>query len=195
MITVVGLGILENQITLEGAEAVKAADKVFVKTALTPTYKYFENNGVAAESFDGVFETAENFDELDEKIIERLVKEGESKNVAFCVNGDGASDGTAAKLLERREGVRLVPGISVAAVARAFAPSTSGAEYAASDVVAKSDFSTDKRVPLTIREIDDKFMASEVKEKLADCYGYGETCYILKTKNGKIVSEKSRLTT
>ena len=94
MITVVGLGILENQITLEGAEAVKAADKVFVKTALTPTYKYFENNGVAAESFDGVFETAENFDELDEKIIERLVKEGESKNVAFCVNGDGASDGT-----------------------------------------------------------------------------------------------------
>ena len=71
MITVVGLGILENQITLEGAEAVKAADKVFVKTALTPTYKYFENNGVAAESFDGVFETAENFDEPDEKIIER----------------------------------------------------------------------------------------------------------------------------
>lgn len=190
MITVVGLGILENQITLEGAEAVKSADKVFVKTALTPTYKYFENKGVAAESFDGVFETAENFDELDEKIIERLVKEGESKNVAFCVNGDGASDGTAAKLLERKEGVRLVPGISVAAVARAFAPSTSGAEYAASDVVAKSDFSTDKRVPLTIREIDDKFMASEVKEKLADCYGYGETCYILKTKNGKIVSEK-----
>lgn len=190
MITVVGLGILENQITVEGAKAVGQADKVFVKTALTPTYKFFEENEIEVESFDGLFERAENFDDLDDSIIERLGAESEGKSVVFCVNGDGASDATVAKLLKKDENVKTVPGVSASSVAKAFSPSTSGAEYAAYDVAAKCDFSTDKRVPLTIKELDNKFLASEVKEKLADLYGYGETCFMLKTEDGKIVAKK-----
>lgn len=191
MITVVGLGILKNQLTLEAVEVIKNADTVFVKTALTPTYGYFSENGINVKSFDYLFESASDFDALDNLIIDSLKKESQNGNVVFCVNGDGASDATAAKLLSMDNDVRLVSGVSSSAVSLGFAPSSSWVEYAAYDVASKSDFLTDKRVPLTVRELDNKFLASEVKDKLADAYGYGAECYILKIKDGKTVSEKA----
>ena len=40
MITVVALGCAKGQLTLEGAERIEKADKIFVKTALTDTYEF-----------------------------------------------------------------------------------------------------------------------------------------------------------
>ena len=73
MIEVVGLGCRKGQITLEGAEAIGKAKHVFVKTAKTDTFKYFEGREVV--TMDDIYDSAEDFDDLDEKIVERLLSQ------------------------------------------------------------------------------------------------------------------------
>ena len=64
MITVVGLGLTDGDLTVNAAEKIKTAQKVFIKTAKTATYDYFLNNGIQAESFDSLYDEAEDFDSL-----------------------------------------------------------------------------------------------------------------------------------
>ena len=58
MITVVALGCREGQITMEGAEAIGKADKVFVKTALTDTYNYFKDRGIEHTCLDFIYDNS-----------------------------------------------------------------------------------------------------------------------------------------
>ena len=45
-VTVVGLGLDENDITISGAEAIAESDYVIVKTKKSRTFGYFEKNGI-----------------------------------------------------------------------------------------------------------------------------------------------------
>ncbi len=180
MIEVVGLGCRKGQITLEGAQAVDRAKHVFVKTAQTDTFAYFEGRQVS--TMDDVYESAENFDDLDEKIVERLLSSG--GRTVYCVNGSGYDDKSVA-LLASRTDVKIYPSVSRAVCAAGF---TTGAVFlSAYDLTGNRSFDFDGSLPLVITDVDDRYIAQEVKLRLADLVGEDEEVYVSGKKT--VVSE------
>lgn len=178
MITVVGLGVNEGQLTLRGAEVIKNAELVLIKTALTPTYNFFKDNGVEAEALDRFFEEAEDFSDLDYKLADYITEKAAGKNLVFAVNGNGSDDSTVV-LLKQTATVKIIAGVSAADEALSYAPATSSSAYSASDVAGKAVFTPDKRVPLVVTEVDNRMMASEIKLKLMDAYGDDAPLFVI----------------
>lgn len=185
MITVVGLGIKESDITLSGVEAIRDAEIVVVKTALTPTYNYFLKNGIKTVLLDDFYDNAEDFASLDQKIADYIIKTSENKNLVYAVNGSGVDDGSVV-LLKSLADIKIIPGVSYASGALTNSPFTSYLAYSAYDIMSMSVFMPQKRVPLTVKEIDNPFLASELKLKLCAVYGENQPAIIInngKTKN------------
>ncbi|MGN0788855.1 MAG: hypothetical protein ACI4MY_02870, partial [Christensenellales bacterium] len=112
MITVVGMGTRQGQLTLEGDKTIKGASKVVVKTALTATYNYFVDNGVDHIALDEIFEKAPNFDDLDKAVADTLLKYNEQGDVCFCVDGSGYEDRSVALLRQMTDDIKIVVGVS-----------------------------------------------------------------------------------
>lgn len=169
MITVVGLGFKDNQITAEGIKAVKSADKVFVKTALTPTVDFFKTEQIPFESLDVIFEHADSFDLLDEQICKYILEQDTATSrVCFCVNGSGLDDRTVLKLTKITN-IQIINGVSL--VSRANAPCLACLTISAYELASTEDFFYDTRMPICVTDIDNAWIASEVKLKLSDFLG------------------------
>lgn len=167
MITVVGLGMREGDLSLNGVAAIDNAQVVVVKTALTDTYKFFE--GRPHETLDEFYENAEDFDDLDNKIAEYLLSLND-KNVAYCVNGNGSDDRSVIALKELCE-VKIVAGVSRELCVLSHHPATSVVKVSAYDIAGDKVFNYDKTKPLVVVDIDSEYIASEVKEILARVVG------------------------
>lgn len=167
MITVVGLGNNKNEITLKGVEAIQNADCIYIKTALTETIDYFTKNNIQYISFDSIYENAENFDDLDEKVVDEILK-NKQKNIVFCVNGSGFEDRSVC-LLEKKKKINIVPSVSLSSLHKK--ASTSFVQMSAYDIISNPGFNYDTRFPLTIVDIDNKYIASELKLVLSNILG------------------------
>lgn len=171
MIEVVGLGCRKGQITLEGAQAVEKAAHVFVKTAKTDTFKYFEGREVS--TMDDIYESSDDFDDLDGKIVERLL--ATKGRVVYCVNGSGYDDRSVALLASRMD-VKIYPSVSRAVCAAGY---TTGAVFvSAYDLAGDRSFDYDGTLPLVVTDVDDKYIASEVKLILCDLVGEEQEVYV-----------------
>ena len=174
MIKVVGLGLKDGDLSLKGAVAIDNADKVIVKTALTDTYKFFTEENIPHETLDGFYESSEDFDDLDSNIAKFLLSL-KDKNIVYCVNGNGADDRSVIKLKESCE-VEIIAGVSRELSVLERHPHTSIVKVSAYDIAGDRAFSYDKTLPLVICDIDNAYIASEVKEILARIVG--EECDI-----------------
>lgn len=179
MIKVVGLGIKDGDLSLKGAVAIDNAEVVVVKTALTDTYKFFEEEGIPHETLDRFYENCEDFDDLDNQIAEYLFSL-KDKNVVYCVNGNGADDRSVIKLNEFCK-VEIIAGVSRELSILEKYPSTSVVKVSAYDIAGDKAFTYDKTLPLVICDIDNDYIASEVKEMLARVVG--EECKIILFKS------------
>lgn len=180
MIEVVALGCRKGQITLEGTQAIERAKHVFVKTAKTDTFAYFQGKDVS--TMDDIYESSETFEDLDDKIVERLLSV--KGKVCYCVNGSGYDDRSVAKLSSKTD-VRIYPSVSRAVCA---AGCTTGAVYlSAYDLINDRAFDYDGSLPLVVTDVDDKYIASEVKLRLIDLVGEDEEVYVSGKKT--LVSE------
>ncbi len=172
MITVVALGCAAGQLTLAGAEAIDKADKVFVKTALTDTYDYFKNKGIDCVSLDFIYEQSKDFDELDNTIAQYILSQ--QGDVAYCVNGSGYED-RSVSLLQAKTDIKILPSASFALCGgRAGVANTLISAY---ELVALKGFNYDTRVALCVSDIDNAYIAAEVKLVLQNILGDEETAY------------------
>ncbi len=162
MITVVGMGAKSDDLTFAGHKAIQSADVVVVKSQLTHMAQTVASIRGDAIFCDDIFETAEDFDQLNNQIIQRLQSFG-NKKVAFCVVGDGTDD-TTAQLLQD---VKVVHGVSVhnAVVGNNLPGGT--VIFTASDLLACSYLVCQ---PTIVKCIDDKYVASEVQLKLQTAF-------------------------
>ena len=165
MITVVGLGVDKDQITLAGVKEIIKAKKVFVKTALTETFSYFEENNINVTTFDYIYEQAEDFSNLDEKIVEILLNE---KDVVFCVNGSGYDD-RAVKALSQKTYIKIVPSVSLGTLFEK--PALNMLKISAYELIDSKGFNYDTRGSLCIVDIDNELIASDVKLILSNILG------------------------
>lgn len=171
-ISVVGLGTLKDDVTLRGLEEIKSADSVVLKTALTPTAETLKDRNIGFISCDSLYDEARDFSALDEMIY-NLLAEQKGKTV-FCVNGDGSDDSTVAYLAARCQ-TEIFAGVSKGSGALANRPTGAYQYFCASSLASAVTLTIN--LPLVVTEIDDKFMAAEVKEKL--CRFYDEEMPVL----------------
>ena len=73
MITIVGLGIKKGDLTLNAAEALCGGAQVILRTKVTPAAEYLAQKGVAFESLDDVYERTEDYDEVNEEIVQAVL--------------------------------------------------------------------------------------------------------------------------
>lgn len=169
MIKVIGLGCADGDLSLRGAVAIDSAELVVVKTALTDTYKFFVEENIDHITLDEFYETSEDFDDLDDKIVEYLLSV-QDKKVCYCVNGNGADDRSVVKLCQKTQ-VEMIAGVSRELSILKKYPATSVVKVSAYDIVGDKAFSYDKTMPFVIVDIDNGYIASEIKEVLSRVVG------------------------
>lgn len=180
MITVVGMGNKSDDLTMLGAHAIKSAQVVVVKSALTHMKKTVEAIRDDALYCDFLYESAVDFDELNAKIVEYLHSFGK-KSVAFCVVGDGTDD-SAVQLMDD---VKIVHGVSLhsGVVGNNLASGT--VVYTAQDILSATRIFPQ---PTVIKCIDDKFVASEVQLKLLTVFDNDTKVVFGQGKNSKVIT-------
>lgn len=164
MITVIGLGRCYGDITDRGKKAMNGADKLVFRTFLgNPSKKYKTEN---AASFDGLFESCANFDELNVKIADELIRlDAEFGSVAYCVDGDGYSDAAVCELLKKVD-AEIIPGVGASSAKK---PCSAVLNITATRLVGTRPM-LDTSAALEITEIDNALLAGEVKLYLGGFY-------------------------
>lgn len=162
MITVVGMGRGKDDLTAGGARAIVQADVVVVKSKLTHVAKTVATIRKDAVFCDDLYKQAENFDQLNNLIIDRLLSFSKQK-VVFCVVGEGADDST----VQLMQDVAVIHGVPLYAgvVGNNLAGGT--AVFTAQDVMGVARVLP---VPTVVKCIDDKFVASDVQLKLSTAF-------------------------
>jgi len=168
MITIVGLGVNEGDLTKSGEKAILSDGKVILKSEKTLSAKSVVGLGVPYITLDRMFEKSRSFDTLNKNLVKEVLKEAKDGDVVYCVDG-AASEDLSAKELLKRKNVRVINGVSkieaIASISKI--SSVSYAAYSAYDI------SSYKRraLPLIVYDISDAFIAGDVKLALFNLVG------------------------
>lgn len=176
MITVVGLGNNKGDITLRAAEAIKGADYVIVKTALIKSYEYFVDNDINTISLDNIYIDAEDFDQLQQMLCDKVLSYQEF-NTVYCVEGSGVDDLSVIELSKIAK-INIIAGVSNESTALSFSPYNKHISIFASEFTNMRAFYPDTNCALVIKELDNCFLASDVKLKLLNLIGDEKAIYL-----------------
>ena len=145
-------------------DAVSCAKALYLQTAQHPSAAPVLDSGLPFVSMDDLYESAADFDALNEAIANRLVS-GES--CVYAVMGDGCfAQLPAIRSAAKKHGfsVEVLPGVSYAKAA--FPEIQDGLTFSAHTLPKRLDPS----VPLCIQELDNPIIAGEVKLILSEIY-------------------------
>ena len=159
------MGYGKDDLSVKGKRAVRSAAQVYVKSLKSPAGRGLKR--YATGSFDDMFDRAEDFDGLYGRIADSLAaadRAADGKTVVYCTDGTGR-DGVVAELLARGMAVEVIPG----------AVDASGLSISATVAVTACPY-LDTAADLTVTEIDDKWLAGELKLKLLRFYAPETLC-------------------
>ncbi|MBV9602764.1 MAG: nucleoside triphosphate pyrophosphohydrolase [Chloroflexi bacterium] len=175
-VSVVGLGpgppdwitpAARSRLRLPGA-------RVFLRTRLFPGIEALLD-GVAWESFDGVYASAESLDEVNASIVERLLSAG--GEVVLGVPGDGViGEAVTSRLLAAGSAVEVVPGVplGVGALAAAGLAASDGAQVVEATSIGGSGIDLlielNPRWPAVVTGVYSPRVASDLKLSLLGVY-------------------------
>lgn len=176
MITVIGLGVKEGDLTKAGEEAIlqtaKSGGKILVRTAQAPSYAGVQRLNVAHETLDFVYKKSRSFATLNNNLAKEVLKYRE--NAAYLVDGAASEDNSVKEILRRvgKKNVRMIGGVSKTAAIADLA-AFSGCSYqsvAASEAqeIAQADGLS---APLIVYDIDGADLAADVKLVLSHRFG------------------------
>lgn len=188
-ITLVGLGLNQDQLTKQGEKAILSAKHVVVTTSKSPSYAYFEN--IPHTTLDNFYDSSDDFDQVSEKACEYVLSLKGS--VALCSDGDGVSGSIAQKLIEKVKDIKFAPGVSkIANLKKTVNFTDSFICYTATDFVANPPIELCRDNPIFITEIDDEYLASEIKLILLDKIGESAVIFYKRTPKQINVVELDR---
>lgn len=166
MITIVGMGCKQGDLTLDGLKAIDCADVVVVKSKYTHAAKT-----VADMRSEVVYcDDLQDCDDVCQAIINRLQSYGKAE-VAFCVVGEGCDDPVAQRLKD----ARIIHGVSLYGAAVGNNLPSGAVVYTAQDLIEA------KRVlpvPAIVKGIDDDIIAGEVRVKLSEAFDDDCECVV-----------------
>ena len=168
MITIIGIGNEKGDLTLRALEKLKGAKCVFLRSEKTAAGAAIVKDYPGVVTLDDVFEKSPDFDDWSKSVCDKLIEaEKESGEAVYLTDGDGFSDGCAAKLRALGKDVQIIGGV---------APSYSrGAAFGCINITASEALSVkpyiDTALSVHVTEIDDSYVAGDVKLWLMEYYG------------------------
>ena len=174
MITVVGLGVNAGDLTKQGEAAILAAAKagkpIVCRTANAKSYANLSALNVPHTSLDEVYESSRSFNTLNRNLANAVYALGDG--TVYCVDGAASEDNSVKLLSKKRGGVQIINGVSKISD---FATRASffGCSYTAVSAYELSERAKEGglKAPLIIYDVDDRFLASDVKLLLFDLFG------------------------
>lgn len=110
MLTVVGLGPGSRQyLSVQVYDAIRQAERVFVRTSRHPV---LETLDVPFESFDHLYDQAENFEVLYQEIARQVLEAAQHQDVVYAVPGSPFIAERSVEHLLGQPGVKVIPGVS-----------------------------------------------------------------------------------
>jgi len=160
-------------LTLGAIERIKSAKKVILRTGRHGAAEYLKSIGVSFETMDALYDQAEDFDELSEKIAESVQKAAEEENdLCYCVS-DPSKDESVAAILKSGVSARVFPGVSLADTACAQAAEAGLKAQGGLCTVTAMDVANLRIEPsqnLLVTELNSRLGAGEVKLRLLEVY-------------------------
>ncbi|MBE7090341.1 MAG: nucleoside triphosphate pyrophosphohydrolase [Clostridiales bacterium] len=178
-LTLIGMGNKEGDCTLSAFSAIRTAQKVYVRAETPHIVRFLKEQGVAYETLTAVYLKSRNFDTLYKNIAKEVLAAAKTQSVCYLVDGCLREDRAAQYILKRHRSVNAEYGVSKACAV--FTPD----ETLSYQTVSAYDLSESERyiTPLAVYDIDDGFLASEVKLLLSS--RFGEEITVTYYANGK----------
>ncbi len=164
-ITIIGTGWDRGQLTLEAVEAFRSASKVILHTERCGCAEWLDENGIAYEALDGLYEACEDFDAHARAAADAVLGAAQTQDVAYGVSD--IRDRSAALLTQDAgEGLRVLAGPpaegALLALVRGETRMVEASDW--------EDFHVTPRENCLIRELESRELAAEVKLKLMAAY-------------------------
>ena len=177
-IDVAVLGWQEDDMTLGAVKRLRGAERIILRTGRCGAADYLRREGIAFETFDALYDSCDDFDELAECIAQALHEAAQAGDVLYGVNDPG--DQAAAVLMRLYPAaVSMSGGVSEGSALQIYA----GGSFR--QVCALDDFTPDASVATLVREIDTPILAGEVKLRLGEAYP-DETMIVMAMADGEI---------
>ena len=176
VITVVSLGPGSHQLlTRQACDTLLESRRLILRTAQHRAVAWLDENSVAYEAFDELYDQYEDFDELHAHMAQELWAAASKTPVTFAVI-DASTDGAVRALRTKRPAdgkLTILPGVSMADSCLALLPDTF--EHSGSVRILPAmdalTVSPDPDTPLLVTELFDRVLASDLKLQLSDVYG------------------------
>lgn len=175
-ITVVGLGYSGvDGMSVEGYRTLfenKNNAEIICQTVSHEVVKELSNRNIKFETLDRFYETAESFDEIYNNACEYIISRAENGEVILCVSGSPSlGDVIAQKLTaEVQNNIKIIPCAGIAEHISGTSGLITDSGYCAIPAHALQKSMINTRCALYITEVDNKFLASELKLMLLDFY-------------------------
>ena len=188
-LTVMGLGPGDpSLLTLRAAQMLKSGAKVFLRTERHGIRQWLEKEGIPYESMDELYEACRDFDELDEKIVQRIQDALGSSDVIYAVPNSGdASDSSILALAATGIPYTFIPGIAQDTVLLGQASATGinvrQDRLQRCTATAMESFEPNVWELLLITELENPILTGEVKISLLEYYRDDHPTFLL-TKDG-----------
>ncbi len=168
-LTLIGLGVEKDDISLKALNALKSASTVVLRTKNALSSKSVEGVLENVVYLDGVYKKSRNFDTLNKNLAKRVTELLKQSDVCYCVDGSVYEDNSCKILLKKCKNATVISGVSMGAkcLERAKIVSPNCTFCSAYDI--KNGFKP--TLPFAIYALDGKSLASEVKLILSDYFG------------------------
>ena len=185
IITVAALGPDSGELLTMGAlEAMRCADALVLRTAQHGAAQLLEREGMPFQTLDALYARCEDFDELCEAAAAALVRKAQAcERLCYAVS-EPASDATVralAKALPESFALRVLGGATLADCAACavipFGVNTENLRTITALSVLEMRVQADS--PQVITEIDNRYLASDVKLWLGDLFDDETTVYFM----------------
>ena len=187
MITIIGAGLNPGHISAEAKEALSNASRVVLQTKRSYISGWLDERNITYECFDGLYDSAENFDALNRSIAKTLCEMGDAVYVMpSSPQGMRVTDEIARECEKSGVRVQVIPSISCAVAVLCAAISfcdVHNAQVMYAHALTRVD--TDR--PLVVCEMDNQFIASQVKLELMEYYPDDTTVYFATLTDGRYI--------
>lgn len=166
MLTIVGLGVKEGDLSERAKQAILQAELVLVRTELAVSAKSLKNLSVPYTALDYLYEKSRSFETLKNNMVKEIKTLSKGKNTVYLVDGSVSEDVVSLAIREK-EDVQVIDGISKSSH---FAARANLAGYTALSAYDVENFKRTS-LPLVVYDIDSRELASNVKLFLANLVG------------------------
>lgn len=166
MITLIGFGVTDGDISLNAYKKLKERGKIFVRTSDSASCKFLVKEGLPFTTFDNFYNSSRSFDTLNKKIVKEVLK---NKDCCFMVDGAVCEDECCRIILSKAKSVEAFNGVSKAQ--SALVKNALGINYTAVSAFDVNSLKSGATLPLAVYDVGDFYTACQVKEKLSDLFG------------------------